>query len=140
MNKQEFETRIDRKVTPEQFEIINHVYAFHPLIHDVGGKDQIAQLFKLGGMILMQNMYTYVLECEYTEWCISNAEGRIAELQEMLAGCEDRIKTVVEALETYEDEHRRIEEEIQRVGSEAAMLRRKFNQLVTLGTEERMAS
>ena len=125
MNKQEFESRIGAKVTQEAFEIINHVYTFHPLIRDVGGKDQIAELYRLGGMLLMRNMYRYVLECEDTERNLTNAEGRLIELQEKLAECEE--------------EHRRIEAEIRNVGAEADMLRRKFDQLVT-GTQKSMAS
>lgn len=133
MNKQEFESRIGATVSQKQFEIINHVYTFHPLIRDVGGKEQIAQLYKLGGMLLMRNMYSYVLKCEETERRLTNAEGRIAELQEKLAGCDDRIAAA-------KDEQRRIEEELRKAGNEANTLRRRFNELVTFGTEQNMAS
>lgn len=133
MNKQEFESRIGAQVSPEAFEIINHVYTFHPLIRDVGGKDQIAQLYKLGGMLLMRNMYSYVLECEEAERRLTNAEGRIAELQEMLAECDERIAAA-------KDEQRRIEAELRKAGDEANKLRRNFNKLVSFKAEKSMAS
>jgi len=138
MTKQEFEARIDGAVSFAEYELINHVYTFHPMIRDVGGKDQIVQLYKLGGMLLMQNMYSYVLECEDCERSLTNAEGRLQELAEMLEGCNDRIFVVQEALETYEEERRKIEKEIHKVYDEANMLRRRFHQLVS--GDERAAS
>jgi len=64
MMKDEFEKRIPGTVTPEQWEKINTVYQFHPVIKDVGGKDQIAALYVAGGMFLIEDMFKRANEIE----------------------------------------------------------------------------
>lgn len=56
MMKHEFESRIGAEVSPEEYKIIEHVYTWHPSIPNVGGKDVLAQLYKLGGMIVIMDM------------------------------------------------------------------------------------
>ena len=57
MTKNEFEVRLNgKKVSNEDYAIIEKVYTFHPLINENGGKEQIAQFYLLGGMRLIKDM------------------------------------------------------------------------------------
>jgi hypothetical protein len=57
MMKSEFEDRIGKKITPATWEIVQTVYAFHPRIKHVGGKDQIAAIYKNDGMSQIEDMF-----------------------------------------------------------------------------------
>lgn len=50
MQKQEFEERIERTVTDEQYKVIEEVYMWHPSIRNTSGKDEVAELYKSFGM------------------------------------------------------------------------------------------
>ena len=71
MMKQEFEQRIGAEVTPEQYKIIEHVYIWHPAIPNAGGKDVLAQIWKIGGMDLIEDMDHRAAgrEAEYLSIC-----------------------------------------------------------------------
>lgn len=56
MTKQEFEERIGGTVSDENYSIIEKVYTFHPSISQTDGKDQIAQIYKIGGMVIILDM------------------------------------------------------------------------------------
>lgn len=56
MMKQEFENLIGSSITQEEYRIVENVYMWHPAIPNVGGKEVIAQLYKIGGMSLMEDM------------------------------------------------------------------------------------
>lgn len=47
MQKQEFEERIERTVTDEQYKVIEEVYMWHPSIRNTSGKDEVAELYAL---------------------------------------------------------------------------------------------
>lgn len=46
MQKQEFEERIERTVTDEQYKVIEEVYMWHPSIRNTSGKDEVAEVMK----------------------------------------------------------------------------------------------
>lgn len=46
MQKQEFEERIERTVTDEQYKVIEEVYMWHPSIRNTSGKDEVAELYE----------------------------------------------------------------------------------------------
>jgi hypothetical protein len=71
MMKHEFEERIGAELTPEQYEIVERVYTWHPAIPNVGGKDKLAELYRLGGMDLIEDMdnRAYAREYEYNSIC-----------------------------------------------------------------------
>lgn len=50
MTKQEFETLLGQEVDQDAYAHIEYVYNWHPGIPEVGGKQKIADLFKVGGM------------------------------------------------------------------------------------------
>lgn len=95
MMKHEFEERIGAELTPEQYEIVERVYTWHPAIPNVGGKDKLAELYKLGGMDLIEDMdnRAYAREYEYNSICDRLREvvsqksillDRMAELQKQM--------------------------------------------------------
>lgn len=45
MQKQEFEERIERTVTDEQYKVIEEVYMWHPSIRNTSGKDEVTELY-----------------------------------------------------------------------------------------------
>ena len=46
-----------RKPTDSEFDTIQFVYNYHPSIHPVSGKDQIAMLYSTFGMRIICDMY-----------------------------------------------------------------------------------
>lgn len=56
MNKQEFEQRINERITDNDYEIIEYIYTFHPSIDNELGKEQIATIYKIGGMRVIRDM------------------------------------------------------------------------------------
>lgn len=50
MQKHEFEERIESTVSDEDYKLIEFVYQFHPVIRNVSGKDEVAELYKSFGM------------------------------------------------------------------------------------------
>ena len=56
MMQQEFEKLLGGTVTINDYAIIEFVYTYHPCISDTEGKKQIVDLYKTGGMLVMQGM------------------------------------------------------------------------------------
>ncbi|CAK0767593.1 conserved hypothetical protein [Gammaproteobacteria bacterium] len=56
MQKHEFEKLAEVSVTDKTFEIVEFVYNFHPAIDEVKGKQQVADLFTLGGLRIFLDM------------------------------------------------------------------------------------
>lgn len=58
MQKHEFEERIESTVSDEDYKLIEFVYQFHPVIRNVSGKDEVAELYKSFGMAYLQGYGT----------------------------------------------------------------------------------
>lgn len=56
MQKAEFEERIEGQVSNEDYKLIEFVYQWHPVIRNVSGKDEVAELYKSFGMALFRDM------------------------------------------------------------------------------------
>ncbi len=71
MNKAEFTDRVIglkyEDLSEEDFDAINMVYAWHPMIPIVNGKDEIADLYKKGGMGIIKNMLPTAHELQMHE-------------------------------------------------------------------------
>ena len=93
MMKAEFEKRIGKTVSANDYRKIEYVYMFHPLLDDVGGKDQIASLYLIGGMRLISDMMPTAEKAEM----LSN------QIQETRATL-DRLTNKYRALKQGEDE------------------------------------
>lgn len=113
MMKQEFEQRIGAEVTPEEYKIIERVYMWHPSIPNVGGKDVIAQLWKIGGMALIEDMdhRASMQECEYESICTRLREATYQKgvLLDRMAGLQKQLN----AMSSHIDELTAETEELQ---------------------------
>lgn len=67
MQKQEFEERIERTVTDEQYKVIEEVYMWHPSIRNTSGKDEVAELYKSFGMTIFHEAMTEEGELFYED-------------------------------------------------------------------------
>lgn len=56
MTNEEFIARTNTNLSSADMNIVQTVYNFHPSIGEANGRDQITQLFKVGGMALMKDM------------------------------------------------------------------------------------
>lgn len=57
MTKKEFENLVDERVSEKEYAIIEYVYTYHPSISETDGKNQIAVLYRMGRMRIIQDMY-----------------------------------------------------------------------------------
>lgn len=87
MNKQEFEQRIKSSVTDEEYKEIEYVYTWHPAISETAGKEQIASIYKAGGILVIKGMKELAKMMEKLD-----AEKR--EMQNRLSRIQDRINAV----------------------------------------------
>jgi hypothetical protein len=56
MTKQEFEERVGMEVLEYDYQVANKVYMWHPLCECQNPKGKIAELFRAGGHVLMEDM------------------------------------------------------------------------------------
>jgi len=76
MNKEEFCKRTGQKyeeVNEDDWNLIQTVYNYHPLISDVKGKDELCSLFLQGGFGLMQDMFGTANEIMVREGNVQSA-------------------------------------------------------------------
>lgn len=85
MTKQEFEKLEQDVISDEVFETINFVYTFHPAIDEVKGKQQIADIYKLGGMRIIADMYPTACKAKALEEDIRKKQAELESLKESLA-------------------------------------------------------
>jgi hypothetical protein len=98
MNKQEFVTHAKlnwNDISEDDFDAINMVYAWHPMISDTKGKAEIAALYKKGGMGIIRNMLGTAHE-------LSSAYSKV---QENHVAMERLLKTQHEEIRDLEARH-----------------------------------
>lgn len=82
MQKREFEERIERTVTDEQYKIIEAVYMWHPSIRNTSGKDEVAELFKSFGMTIFHDMLPRAKKAQELDEQLQVAQRAVAKIQE----------------------------------------------------------
>lgn len=82
MQKREFEERIERTVTDEQYKIIETVYMWHPSIRNTSGKDEVAELFKSFGMTIFHDMLPRAKKAQELDEQLRVAQRAVAKIQE----------------------------------------------------------
>lgn len=86
MMKHEFEQRIGAlSVTNEDYEKIKVVYAFYPGLSEVKGKDQIAELFKMLGMRIIEDMLPRAIKAQELEDAIFQSQSLVNNLKDDLS-------------------------------------------------------
>ncbi len=56
MNKQEFEALVGQGVSAIDYAVIEKVYAFHPVIRETSGEEEVAELYKSFGLSIFCDM------------------------------------------------------------------------------------
>lgn len=99
MQKHEFEERIESTVSDEDYKLIEFVYQFHPVIRNVSGKDEVAELYKSFGMALFRDM--------------EPRAKKTKEVEEKMTSCRLEIEKLTELLATRKAEMKDLEAELQ---------------------------
>lgn len=84
MMKCEFEAIANEKVSTEDYKLIEYVYQWHPLIPNSGGKEKIAEIWKVGGMGLIRDMIPTAMRAEESESKVRELRSKIYELEREL--------------------------------------------------------
>lgn len=101
MMKSEFESRIGAKVSQEIYAEIEDVYVWHPAIPEVGGKEKIAEIWKMGGIGLIRSMAESAKICREYTMQLEDKMRHIAELQQQIAFAEAEVKEIKSHLDYY---------------------------------------
>jgi len=56
MMKHEFESLIGEEIGIGDFELVELVYNYHPAIKNIGGKEQVMNLYKGFGLVIFRDM------------------------------------------------------------------------------------
>lgn len=106
MNKQEFCDRTTAKyedLNETDWDIISTVYAYHPIISNVNGKDELAALYNQGGLGLLQDMYNTANAIQLNEMAIQKAS---VDLENMTKKHKANLKELDEIYQTKTGEIR----------------------------------
>lgn len=98
MQKQEFEERIERTVTDEQYKVIEEVYMWHPSILNTSGKDEVAELYKSFGMTIFHDMLPRAKKAHELEQLRENR----MELEAEIEGKENALNIIDKIIEETE--------------------------------------
>ena len=83
MTREEFNSRVSSPVSAEQYQAIEYV-SYHPAIDPVKGKEQIAQLWEIGGARLMLGMLPTAQQAADLESAIADMRRSLTDLEEQL--------------------------------------------------------
>lgn len=96
MMKHEFEERLGKAVSDDDYKVIEYIYMYHPVIDNVKGKQQIADLYRIGGMGLMSDML-------HTAKAAERLERRIRELNQELETVRAHMNELKNGVYAYRD-------------------------------------
>lgn len=82
MQKCEFEERIDGRVSDEDYKLIEFIYQFHPVINEISGKEQVAELYKSFGIVIFRDMESRAKKAKELEEKIRSARLTLEHLTE----------------------------------------------------------
>lgn len=103
MMRKEFEDLLGKSVADPVYKEIEYVYTWHPAIDDVKGKQQIVDLFKIGGIGVIRDMMNTATINQAIEAEMQDAERKVRWLR-------DRRERVKEGDMSYENMMRDVEE------------------------------
>lgn len=82
MMKEEFESRINKSVSNEDYEVIEYVYTWHPHIDSVKGKDQMVALYSMPcGMAFILKMLPIARKAEKHQQLIAAKRSELERIQ-----------------------------------------------------------
>lgn len=82
MMRREFEEIIGSAVKKEEYDAIEFVYTWHPAFSNTEGKQQIADIYKAGGMTVINDMSKRAVLNKDLEEMISRCRARMDFLQD----------------------------------------------------------
>ena len=83
----EFEKLIGKHIDTDDYKVIEYVYTWHPVIDPVHGKQQIAELYKIGGMCVIKELVK-------TAKCAIRIERHIRELKDELENLQAKLDEI----------------------------------------------
>lgn len=89
MMHEEFEKLVEKKVTAEEYKVVEMVYTWHPAIKDTDGKRQIAMLYTEFGMTVIKAMLPVAEK-------MLELDGAKRELRKKMALIEEREQMLTE--------------------------------------------
>ena len=81
MMQSEFEELIGGHIGSEDYRVVEFVYMYHPAIHEVKGKQQIADIYKIGGMAVIKGMVEIAKVGKTNEEKIIRLQKEVEELK-----------------------------------------------------------
>ncbi len=81
MMKSEFEKLIGMTICNEKYRTIEYVYTWHPSIDDVKGKQQMADLYKIGGMSIIKSMVDVAKKAQVIENKMADLRAEMRKLE-----------------------------------------------------------
>jgi hypothetical protein len=84
MMKHEFENLVGKEVTTEDYGIIETVYVNYPGIHHTNGKKQVAELYKVFGLRIFEDMLPRAKRVYELEIQIRTKESQLKDLRREL--------------------------------------------------------
>lgn len=106
MMESEWTERTEHEPTPDEWLIISQVYTFHPLIGEVTGKTDMAKLFKLGGLGLIEALLPaadkamiFEQEVRHEQNNIEIAKAAVAAAKERVVECEALVPACEQGLQ-----------------------------------------
>ena len=84
MQKHEFEELIEKPISDRNYEVIEFVYQFHPVISETSGKTEVAELYKSFGMPIFEDMVPRAKEAAELEKKILKARIELKQLEEQM--------------------------------------------------------
>ena len=81
MMKHEFEKLIGKEVTTKEYDIIETVYVNYPGIHHTNGKKQVAELYKVFGLRIFEDMLPRAKKVYELEIQIRTKESQLKDLR-----------------------------------------------------------
>ena len=123
MTKQEFEQRIGAQISRQDYNVVEKVYMWHPLIPNACGKDKIAELYKLGGMTLMQDMFARAQQLEQKDSDLRREYATLREKRDEIRAESQKLgEQITELSEKRKQLYRKDEEIITRMNEIQAEL------------------
>lgn len=91
MTREEFKERVEKipskyhDFSQDDYALIEYVYTWHPGIDNITGKDQIAEIYAHGGMMVIRDMYARAKKAEEADRKIRAIRKDISGMEKMIA-------------------------------------------------------
>lgn len=82
MTKKEFEELAGISVSENDYSVIEMVYTWHPVISNVSGKEEVAELYKSFGMTIFYDMVTRAERAFDLDKLLREAKGKVASIKQ----------------------------------------------------------